>query len=577
MNRLNFIYKIAVYSMSKKYIISLLTSSKLEYLIESYFSLVHQKNHYLDYDILIMVNSLNPNYYKEVIYYFQHLDIEKDFKNKVIITQSDSNGKPGKGHNSVLNFFKTHSEYDYILTFDGDDFLYPCALERIQSYLQYNPDICMLPFSDILNSQYSQCYGIPLKNNIFLNFNNYSTNMLKTWQKHKLSPFDNHIHFVNTAGRLIFVSRKALELELYYDENMGLFDDVHIFLQVFEASILNKNLNIFMLYDCDIFLYNRLNEDSVTEKLNNKIIDINDENKHLINSIQNKFFAIRDWDLSKLIFLTNKKNDSFSILDKINFADELVNKFDYDGPSFMENIHMNIYLNYAIQFKDDVLFKEYEKRKIKYLNNLIFFIYDGQKDKLIKIIEQIKSFQLKNNINNFDIMVLTHDNYINEISNLIKNTSIQLKVNVVQKNDLINYQKNILCKLFYLKFSNYYNNFLYLDINHDLFNKINVFDFLVGKNILGLDLNECFYGLSERKIDELSENKIDKILKQHLDTTKDKYIVHDYVLLFNCNINTYKCLLLMNSISEKNKHLTFKEVLNIILYKNNMLKTINIS
>jgi len=92
-------------------------------------------------------------------------------------------------------------------------------------------------------------------------------------------------------------------------------------------------------------------------------------------------------------------------------------------------------------------------------------------------------------------MVLTHDNYINEISNLIKNTSIQLKVNVVQKNDLINYQKNILCKLFYLKFSNYYNNFLYLDINHDLFNKINVFDFLVGKNILGLDLNECFYGL----------------------------------------------------------------------------------
>jgi len=61
----------------------------------------------------------------------------------------------------------------------------------------------------------------------------------------------------------------------------------------------------------------------------------------------------------------------------------------------MENIHMNIYLNYAIQFKDDVLFKEYEKRKIKYLNNLIFYIYDGQKDKLIKIIEQIKYISTK--------------------------------------------------------------------------------------------------------------------------------------------------------------------------------------
>ena len=109
--------------------------------------------------------------------------------------------------------------------------------------------------------------------------------MIETWKKQKLSPFDNHIHFVNTAGRLIFVSRNALDIELYYDENMGLFDDIHIFLQVFEAAIVNKKLNIFMLHDCDIFLYNRLNEDSVTEKLNNKTIDINDENKHLINSI----------------------------------------------------------------------------------------------------------------------------------------------------------------------------------------------------------------------------------------------------------------------------------------------------
>ena len=562
--------------MSKKYLISLLTSSKLEYLIESYFSLVKQINHNINYDILIMINSLNKNYYNEVIDYFKSIDIEKNFTNKVIIAQSESNGKPGKGHNSVLNYFKNNDIYDYIITFDGDDFLYPCALERIQSYIQYNPDILMLPFSDILNPQYNQCYGMPIKDNIFLNFNNYSPNMIDTWKKQKLSPFDNHIHFVNTAGRLIFVSRNALELDLYYDENMGLFDDVHIFLQVFEAAIVNKKLNIFMLHDCDIFLYNRLNEDSVTEKLNNKIIDINDENKHLINSIQNKFFSIRDWDLSKLIFLTNKKNDSFTIIDKINFADELVNKFDYNGKSFMESIHMNIYLNYAIQFKDDILYKEYEKRKIKYLNNLIFFVYTGQKEKLEKLVGYIKSYQLKNNIQNFDIMVITSENHSNTIQEVISGTNIVLKMHHVNNNDLLFYQKNILCKLFYLKFSNYYNNFLYLDINHELLDKVNIFDILISKNILSLDINEYFYGLGERKVEVSSENRIDKLLKQHLDSVDNINIVHDFVLLFNCNINTHKCLLLMNSIIEKNTHLTFKEVLNMILYKNNIIKSINI-
>ena len=83
--------------MNQKFLITLLSSSNEKLLKLSYETVINQKNHDLDYDIIIVVNSLNVDYYNDVCKEFADYDIE--------IIETESNGKPGKGHNSLFNVF----------------------------------------------------------------------------------------------------------------------------------------------------------------------------------------------------------------------------------------------------------------------------------------------------------------------------------------------------------------------------------------------------------------------------------------------------------------------------------------
>ena len=48
-------------------LITILTSFNEYILYETYNSIINQKNHNLNYDIIIVVNSLNKNYYNDVL------------------------------------------------------------------------------------------------------------------------------------------------------------------------------------------------------------------------------------------------------------------------------------------------------------------------------------------------------------------------------------------------------------------------------------------------------------------------------------------------------------------------------
>ena len=113
-----------MYYMDKKFLITLLSSSNEKLLKLSYETVINQKNHNLDYDVIIVVNSLNSDYYSDVCEEFSDFDVE--------IIETESNGKPGKGHNSVMDVFKNHKQYDYLIPIDGDDFLYPYALHQLE-------------------------------------------------------------------------------------------------------------------------------------------------------------------------------------------------------------------------------------------------------------------------------------------------------------------------------------------------------------------------------------------------------------------------------------------------------------
>ena len=107
-----------------KILISLLTSNNIKCLNASYKSIKNQYLNNINYKIIIVVNTLNNDYYSLV---------QQKYRNELVI-RTESNGKPGKGKNSVLKLFEESQDYDYLIPLDGDDILYPCALNRLEIF-----------------------------------------------------------------------------------------------------------------------------------------------------------------------------------------------------------------------------------------------------------------------------------------------------------------------------------------------------------------------------------------------------------------------------------------------------------
>ena len=83
--------------MNYKFLITLLSSSNSKLLKLSYNTIINQYKHNIDYTIILVINTLDNQYYKEVCEEFKNKDIE--------IIETQSNGKPGKGHNSLFEIF----------------------------------------------------------------------------------------------------------------------------------------------------------------------------------------------------------------------------------------------------------------------------------------------------------------------------------------------------------------------------------------------------------------------------------------------------------------------------------------
>lgn len=304
-----------------KLLLTLLTSSKLEYLLESYRCANEQKDVTIDYDILIIVNTLKDEYFE---------DVKKAFSNKnVEICRTKSNGFPGKGHNSVIDQFKKRDEYDYLLQIDGDDFLYPFAISHLEKVIfEHKPDLCFLGYHDNIATTYgNNRLSFPILNKCYLFFN--YLDMKDLWLKSKKSPFTNSLESVNTPGRIMILSKNAaLTMNLKYSENLKWYDDLYPMLQVLQYIKLNK-YKIYLLCTNDILIYNKLNEESSTANFQKDVIkNYSEENKQFQKLIKNKFLDIRDWDLKLTKIINIKSDDRFTIWDKINYCKYLLYNLD---------------------------------------------------------------------------------------------------------------------------------------------------------------------------------------------------------------------------------------------------------
>ena len=228
----------------------------------------------------------------------------------------------------MLHYFKTQPDYDYCIVIDGDDFFYPSAFNRLKLYLGYNPDMLFVNYHDNISVEKPEA-GMPffcIQDRCYWIYNlDHVTKELWYTQK-GVYPFNKDINELNTIARPLVFSRKAVDYDVSYDENMCLYDDFNVFLKSFE-HYLSGNLKVYGLIDSDIFLYNRLYVDSATVTYSGNQNKKELENIYYQKSIRKKFLLLKNWDLKKLPLLQLEQFDDNNFIDKFLFVNEIIKKF----------------------------------------------------------------------------------------------------------------------------------------------------------------------------------------------------------------------------------------------------------
>ena len=309
---------------SKKFLITLLSSSNAKLLKLVYKTIINQKMHYFNYTIIIIVNSLNTEYYNEVCNEFKNINIE--------IIETLSNGKPGKGHNSVFDIFKKKKQYDYLIPIDGDDFLYPYAFHQLSKIiLSDNPDILVLQGNDLLSwyNDSNSSTDIYLNNSFYLiKQDEYPINKWKSnMDTVNINPFENN-KFI-TPVRLILCSRNIFKLNIseFYCEKCNVIDDYLFYLHFINIYV-NNLLKVFIINSSHIYLYNDLSILSVHNTLNlDEDYKCIQSYKYIFNNVINYFG--NDWDVLKLSF--KYINPPFiNIFNKYKINNNLIQILDYN-------------------------------------------------------------------------------------------------------------------------------------------------------------------------------------------------------------------------------------------------------
>lgn len=207
--------------------------------------------------VRIVVNSLKPGYAEEVRAAYPAGD--------VVVTES--NGRPGKGHNSQLaEFRRSRADFDYACFLDGDDAYYPPALQLLFRLFDSGVQVGGIMCNDKVMGPWDPDFegAQPLEARFGMRtFGDVETHWWR--QAPRLDPFKHPVYKVSTPLRLLFLSAKALDLpvSIRYCERAELFDDFLAYLHVME--IWRRGLaDVRFLSNTYLYCYTTLNESNAT-------------------------------------------------------------------------------------------------------------------------------------------------------------------------------------------------------------------------------------------------------------------------------------------------------------------------
>ena len=305
--------------MSINVLITILTSSNYELLEVAFKSVIkaieiynanyfNNDNKKIIFTPVIIVNSKNSLYYNEVITYFSKIYNKFNLTAPIEIIETLSNGRPGKGHNSELNYFRAHNNYDWYFPLDGDDILYPYAFWQLADFILNNTTNNINTIDILFHTGLDKIIYKPELSSILITKGVYiktleNINVYKEFYNYYKNPFDTQITEIGVPGRICLMNRRAaniLDPLIEWDEDAYMLDDYNPFLAAFMHS-LNNSLNIAIHCSRYIYIYNMLNNTNATSTF----VDVyNNDNNHLTNeenrfrkSIEKYIFVKKNWNM----------------------------------------------------------------------------------------------------------------------------------------------------------------------------------------------------------------------------------------------------------------------------------------
>lgn len=222
---------------------------------------------------VVVVNTLKEGYYAEVC---TRLKNKYNFTN---VIQTESNGKPGKGHNSVIDYFRECEEYDWMIPVDGDDLLYYTALQQIGLFLcnQRTRNEAEAAVDVLIHNSsgkvklLAEAASVVITRGVFLQINHSTMTEVKA-----VNPFEDkntlNTPGVGVPGRFCLLNRRAVtvcEPQIRWDEGDSIYDDYPPLLAAFHHYF-NGTLKIAYTENSSYsYVYNQLTDKSVTHKFIN--------------------------------------------------------------------------------------------------------------------------------------------------------------------------------------------------------------------------------------------------------------------------------------------------------------------
>jgi hypothetical protein len=224
-------------------LVAILTSGKLEKLIRCIESVLSQTE-----EVVVVCNTL------DVLYIEQARKVAEAYDLEFVVTES--NGKPAKGKNSVLEIFRSRSRFRYYMQIDGDDYLTPDALTKISKIVEKNTDV------DVIGSQGGR-----------LIYNGTTTTGRQFFIEYLTTANGVHRAKLIELGKFLAANLQESRMVLYSEKvvNSFNFDETFIGLEdVVGAYKLYYNPDIkFILTNEDLYVYDLEENGNFYEFLNN--------------------------------------------------------------------------------------------------------------------------------------------------------------------------------------------------------------------------------------------------------------------------------------------------------------------